>query len=231
MLADRSGLSLDWLEIEDDGESFAALRALPVSDKKALFAACVARTVKPQLAFEPQARPELEATVARLGIDFAKHVRPTAAMLWSRIAKARILDIARAVLGLSWASARAKSRKPVIAEAMETAFAAGETPVGLSAQMHAAALFWTPPGFTAFDTGLIVDEPDTAAQAEAPSAADADEVESAATQEPAEPAAGSGAEPPDALDAGNGNGHAAPESEAADGGTGTAGDLRSSTLV
>ena len=104
MLADRSGLSLDWLEIEDDGESFAALRALPVPDKQTLFAACVARTVKPQLAFEPQAQPELEATVARLGIDFAKHVRPTAAMLWSRLAKARILDIARLTFGIAWAS-------------------------------------------------------------------------------------------------------------------------------
>ena len=83
MLADRSHLSFDWLEIEDDGESFAALRELPQADKEALFAACVARTVKPQLAFEPQSRPELEATVARLDIDFARHVRPTAAMLWS----------------------------------------------------------------------------------------------------------------------------------------------------
>ena len=97
MLADRSHLSLDWLEIEDDGESFAALRALAVPDKKALFAACVARTVKPQLAFEPQTRPELEATVARLGIDFASHVRPTAAMLWSRIANARLLRACCAV--------------------------------------------------------------------------------------------------------------------------------------
>ena len=89
MLADRSAIRLDWLKIEDDGESFAALQALPQADKQALFAACVAHTVKPQLAFEPQARPELEATVARLGIDFASHVRPTAAMLWSRIAAAR----------------------------------------------------------------------------------------------------------------------------------------------
>ena len=87
MLEDRSHLSFDWLEIEDDGESFAALRALPRAEKEALFAASVARTVKGQLAFEPQARPELEATVARLDIDFAAHVRPTAAMLWSRIAK------------------------------------------------------------------------------------------------------------------------------------------------
>ncbi len=162
MLADRSGLSMDWLEIEDDGESFAALRALPQSGKQALFAACVARTVNPQLAFEPQARPELEATVARLDIDFAKHVRPTAAMLWSRIAKARILDIARTVFGIAWASARAKSRKPVLAEAMEAAFAAGDRPVSLSAGMHAAALAWTPPGFAAFDTGRIGDGADGA---------------------------------------------------------------------
>ena len=170
MLADRSGLSLDWLGIEDDGESFAALRALPVADKKALFAACVARTIKPQLAFEPEARPELEATVARLGIDFAQHVRPTAPMLWSRIAKARLLDIARIVFGIAWASARAKTRKGPLAEAMEAAFAAGDTPVGLSAQMHAAALAWTPPGFDAFDTGRIGDGADDAAAAETPTA-------------------------------------------------------------
>ena len=224
MLADRSGLLLDWLEIEEDGESFAALRALPVADKQALFAACVARTVKGQLAFEPQARPELEATVARLGIDFAAHVRPTAAMLWSRIAKARILDIARAVIGLSWASTRAKTRKPALAETMETAFAAGETPVGLSAQMHAAALAWKPPGFAAFDAGRIGDEADSEAQAEAQSAADADEAESTSEPEPSEPVDDIGTAPAQAVPAADGNGHAAPESEVADGGAGTAGD-------
>ena len=193
MLADRSGLSLDWLEIEDDGESFAALRALPQADKQALFAACVARTVKPQLAFEPQARPELEATVARLDIDFAGHVRPTAAMLWSRIAKARILDIARTVFGIAWASARAKTRKPVLAEAMEAAFAAGDRPVSLSARMHAAALAWTPPGFAAFDTGRIGDDADGAPAESAPEG-DA-EAEAAST---------------DAPPVTDGNGHAAP---------------------
>ena len=179
MLADRSGLALDWLEIEDDGESFAALRALPVPEKKALFAACVARTVKSQLAFEPQARPELEATVAGLGIDFASHVRPTAALLWSRIAKARILDIARTVFGISWASARSKTKKAALADAMETAFAAGNTPVGLSAQMHAAAVAWTPPGFAAFDTGRIGDEPEGGAAPETVPTAETAEVTAA----------------------------------------------------
>ena len=151
MLEDRSGLGFDWLTIEDDGESFAALRELSQAEKQALFAACVARTVKGQLAFEPQARPELEATVARLDIDFAKHVRPTADMLWSRINKGRILEIARSVLSPAWASARSKNKKPALANAMAEAFAAGDPPLGLSAEMHAAALAWVPPGFAAFD--------------------------------------------------------------------------------
>ena len=201
MLADRSHLSFDWLEIEDDGESFAALRALPRADKEALFAACVARTVKGQLAFEPQARPELEATVARLDVDFAAHVRPTADMLWSRIAKARILDIARTVFGLAWASARSKYKKPAVAETMEAAFAAGEPPVGVSAAMHAKALAWVPPGFAAFDTGRTVEDgevTETAAPATPPAAEPAS----------AEPAADTGAAPQDAPPASSGNGHA-----------------------
>ena len=206
MLEDRSGLSMDWLEIEDDGQSFAALRALSEAEKQALFAACVARTVKPQLAFEPEARPELEATVARLDIEFAKHVRPTADMLWSRINKSRILKIARAVLSPSWATARSKNRKPVLAEAMEAAFAAGDPPVGVSPAMHAAALAWVPPGFAAFDTGGAGDEADSAKTAQ-----------SAAAPEPAGPAANIGAGQQDALPAANGHAiEAAPEPEPAD---------------
>ena len=235
MLADRSGLSMDWLEIEDDGESFAALRALPVSDKKALFAACVARTVKPQLAFEPQARPELEATVARLDIDFARHVRPTAAMLWSRIAKARILDIARTVFGISWASARSKTKKAALAEAMETAFAAGDAPVGLSAGMHAAALAWTPPGFAAFDTGRIGDEAD-GAESETRPADDSADAGPAEQPAPTEPAVDTGPVSTEAPPATGSNGHAAPagpepEAPAPDEGDAAGGDADEATVA
>ena len=211
MLEDRSHLSLDWLTIEDGGESFTALRALPEAEKQALFAACVARTVKGQLAFEPQARPELESTVARLDIDFAKHVRPTADMLWSRIAKARVLDIARTVFGLAWASARSKYKKPALAEAMEAAFAAGDPPVGVSASMHAAALAWVPPGFAAFDTGRTVDDAGDAAT-EAAGAAPVGKPESA------EPSADAGTAATNAPPASSGDGHApAPETGPSDG--------------
>ena len=171
MLADRSSLPFDWLEIEDRQESFAALRALPPDDKKRLFAACVARTVNGQLAFEADARPELEATLARLDIEFAAHVRPTAEMFWSRIRKDRMLSLAREVLGVEWAHAHRKDKKATLAGAMETAFAKADTPpLGVTKEGHAAALAWAPPGFGAFDSGHVDDEDAASAEPEAPRA-------------------------------------------------------------
>ena len=152
MLADRSGLVFDWLEQEDDEDAFTALRALPEADKQALFAACVARTLKGQLAFEHGARPEFEATVARLGIIFAVKVRPTAELFWSRITKGRMLGVARATLGEAWAQARAKLKKTELAEVMEEAFAGGDAAAaGVSAEAREPARFWVMPGFQAYD--------------------------------------------------------------------------------
>ena len=152
LLADRSGLSFEWLERQDDEDAFTALRALPEADKQALFAACVARTLKGQLAFEHGARPEFEATVARLGIIFATQVRPTAELFWSRITKGRMLGVARATLGEAWAQARAKLKKTELATVMEEAFAGGDaTAVGVPAEAREPARFWVMPGFKAYD--------------------------------------------------------------------------------
>ena len=160
---DRAAQKLDWTGLSDT-EAFAELRALPERDKRTLFASCVARTLKGQLAFEPKARPEVEATVARLGIDFAAAVRGnrdqvwTADLLWSRLRKDRILAIARGTLGETWAQAEAKQKKADIAKAMGDAFAhGGDVPAGVTAEGRAAAIAWTPPGFRAFDTGAVDD--------------------------------------------------------------------------
>ena len=161
---DRAAQKLDWTGLSDT-EAFAELRALPDRDKRTLFASCVARTLKGQLAFEPKARPEVEATVARLDIDFAAAVRGnrdqvwTADLLWSRLRKDRILAIARETLGEAWAQAEAKQKKAEIAKAMQDAFAHGDgVPAGVTAEGRAAAIAWTPPGFRAFDTGTVDDE-------------------------------------------------------------------------
>ena len=161
---DRTAQKLDWTGLPD-AEAFAGLRALPEQDKRTLFASCVARTLKGQLAFEPKARPEVEATVARLDIDFAAAVRGnrdqvwSADLLWSRLRKDRILAIARETLGETWAQADAKQKKAEIAKAMQDAFAHGDgVPAGVTAEGRAAAIAWTPPGFRAFDTGTVDDE-------------------------------------------------------------------------
>ena len=113
---DRAAQKLDWTGLPDT-EAFGEMRALPERDKRTLFASCIARTLKGQLAFEPKARPEVEATVARLDIDFAAAVRGnrdqvwTADLLWSRLRKDRILAVARETLGETWAQAEAKQKK------------------------------------------------------------------------------------------------------------------------
>ena len=180
---DRAAQKLDWTGLPD-AEAFAELRALPERNKKVLFASCVARTLKGQLAFEPKARPEVEATVARLDIDFAAAVRGnrdqvwTADLLWSRLRKDRILAIARETLGETWVQAEAKQKKADIAKAMQDAFAHGDgIPAGVTAEGRAAAIAWTPPGFRAFDTGTVDDEGEaddegTAAPDPQPAAAD-----------------------------------------------------------
>ena len=152
LLADRSSLPFDWMKQEDDEDAFTALRALPEADKQALFAACVARTLKGQLAFEHGARPEFEATVARLGIVFAIKVRPTAELFWSRITKGRMLGVARATLGEAWAQARAKLKKTELATVMEEAFAGGDAAAaGVLDEAREPARFWVMPGFQAYD--------------------------------------------------------------------------------
>ena len=175
-LEDHAALPLDWLNIKDDAESFAALTALAPPAKQQLFAACVARGCNGQLAFEHSARPELEATAARLDIDFARWSRPSAALFWSRITKAHILAIAREYLGDAWAHQHAAFKKGDLAEAMENAFAA--TPEGIPAEATNAARAWVHPGFRPHDQYTVptaTDDPtDTAATAEDNTASNVD---------------------------------------------------------
>ena len=202
-LADWSDIPLDWMEHEDRGKAFEALRALPVERKQALFAAIVARTVKGQLAFEHDAHPELEATVARLDIDFASRVRVSAEMFWSRITKSKLLEIGRSVLGAEWAAAHSKEKKAVLAAAMERAFGGGDDlPPSVTPEGRAAALAWVPPGFAAFDRAGIEDdsaEPDEPAAPEpSPAQSTADEAGAASDPDPAAPAGTDPATPPGA---------------------------------
>ena len=227
LLADRSSLPFDWLERQDDEDAFTALRALPDADKRALFAACVARTLKGQLAFEHGARPEFEATVARLGIVFAVKVWPTAELFWSRITKGRMLGVARATLGEAWAQARAKLKKTELATVMEEAFAGGDAAAaGVPAEAREPARFWVMPGFQAYDNrGLDDNDGDADKESDVAGDAVADGDTGDAAAEPApndggdsEPATPAETDPiadsPDSPEAAERSGNSDPETPA-----------------
>ena len=208
----RAGLDLGWMDIEDRIERFTAFCQLKPADKRAIFASCVARMLNSQLALEPIAdeRPEIECTIARLGVPFAKGFRPTAHTFWSRVTKGDALAAARATLGDAWADAHAKDKKDELAEHLDKAFAGKDEPVDLNAEQKTAARAWMPPGFAAFSRAGL-DPEKLIKNAGRPNGAppadfgddddgrDDDGAESAAATAPETAPAGS-AEEPDAFD-------------------------------
>ncbi|MDE2688532.1 MAG: ParB N-terminal domain-containing protein [Chloroflexota bacterium] len=146
---DVGSLSLDWVREEDDAVAFEKMRKLSKKKKETLFAACIATTYKGQLTVDTSAAPEVELVVGDLSIDFAADYRPTAENFWGRISKPRILEIAEETLGVEWADAHSNDKKAALAAAMEQAFAAGgDVPEGVTPEGRAAALAWTPVGFS-----------------------------------------------------------------------------------
>ena len=144
----ESSLELDWLKKKKG--KFEAFSELSQTDKKDIFAACVARSIKGQLSVEHRPLAEFEATTARLGIAFHAEVRPTAENYWSHIPKAKALAIAGEVLGASWAKAHKSDKKDVLAAALKDAFAIpadGSIPAGVDPNVWENVKAWSIPGF------------------------------------------------------------------------------------
>lgn len=147
---DIEALPTDWAKGADDGVAFEQMRSLSEQEKQALFAACVSATYTGQLTIDTSARPEVEAVIEELGIDFATGFRPTVDNFWGRLTKSRMLTIAEETLGAEWADSHAGDKKAALAQAMEDAFAEGdELPEGVTPEGRKAALAWTPAGFVA----------------------------------------------------------------------------------
>ena len=159
LTAREAALDTAWLELPP-AQGFAALSALPVEAKQRLFAWCVALMLKPQLAIEDGADPVIEAAGRRLAIPFADLWRPDAANYWGRVRKAHALDVAKEVLGPRWARDHELDKKPVLAEALETAF----DPDASAASIHLEAVrdqaaAWLPPGFACDEAAAMRSRP------------------------------------------------------------------------
>ncbi len=141
-----------WMKLGDDLKRFDAFRALPDAEKQDLFARAVSAALHNQAANQHRALPIGERVVELLDIDFAGAVRPTEKYFWKRLTRARMLEIAEAVVGTEWAKARRKHKKGHLAADMAAVF--GNDPQGrgaLDAEARERVEQWAMPGFTAWD--------------------------------------------------------------------------------
>ena len=141
-----------WMKLGDDLKRFDAFRALPDAEKQDLFARAVSAALHNQAANQHRPMPVGERVVELLDIDFARAVRPTEKYFWKRLTRARMLEIAEAVVGKEWAKARRGHKKGQLAADMAAVF--GDDPQGraaLDAEARERVEQWTMPGLRAWD--------------------------------------------------------------------------------
>ena len=141
-----------WMKLGDDLKRFDAFRALPDAEKHDLFARAVSAALYNQAANQHRPLPVGERVVELLDIDFARAVRPTEKYFWKRLTRARMLEIAEAVVGKEWAKARRGHKKGQLAADMAAVF--GDEPQGrasLDAEARERVEQWAMPGFAAWD--------------------------------------------------------------------------------
>ncbi len=116
-----SKLPLDWLNYETPNERFEAFRKIKQSDKEKLFSACIARTLKPQLADNTGSKV-YESAISSLEIDFTKKWRPTKDNFFNRVTKTQLLDIGLDVIGTEFVDKYNKLKKGEIVDILHSIF-------------------------------------------------------------------------------------------------------------
>ena len=170
LAAEAAYLKLDWLQGPTPRERLLQFRALKPKERRRQFAAAVARSLTPQLAFDPGARPDTETVVEALDIPFHELYRPDLEHFWRRMGRREMLAVAAETLGEQWAEAHETDRKETLAQAMAEAFGKNTPPARLKLANDARqrALRWAPPGFEPARASAESAPADTAPAAELP---------------------------------------------------------------
>lgn len=117
-LSDRSGLSMDWLTIEDNAERLAAFIALPKKAKDKLVAYAVAQSLR----IGVRGKPEQDALVDLLGVDFPSYWRPNADNYFGRLTKPQLLEQFGPVIGQEWTDWHDDAKKSAIVDSLDERF-------------------------------------------------------------------------------------------------------------
>ncbi len=143
-------VDLVWLANEDAGEAFRAYRALPDETRGSVLAHAVASLTVPHLGDDHDVSGAHEQTVTDLGIDLPGELAAVGAMpfdadiVWNRMNKGMILDVAAEIIGSEWARNRAALKKTELVAAAAAAF---RPDPARDPARDAAATRWMPPGF------------------------------------------------------------------------------------
>ncbi|MAT94144.1 MAG: hypothetical protein CME59_16305 [Halioglobus sp.] len=121
-LADRSGLSLDWLCLEDAAARFTAFIALPKKARDKLVAFAVAQILR----IGVRGQPEQDTLVELLSVDFPGYWRPDADNYFGRLTKPQLLEQFGPVLGQPWRDWHEDAKKSAIVDSLDERF--GEQP-------------------------------------------------------------------------------------------------------
>jgi len=115
-------LPMAWLNEAEESQRFASFCSLPQADKQELFAACVARLMRPQLSTSSHASVIWEQLATRLDLDIASYWRPSGENFFSRLKKSQLLELAGNVISDEWAANYRKSSKSELVAALDRAF-------------------------------------------------------------------------------------------------------------
>ena len=147
----QSELELDWMTLPKP-DDFAALCALSVAGKQALFAFTAAHGLVQQLGLDHTVDPVVEAAGQRMKVDVAAFWRPTASNYFGRVTKEASLETVRAMIGEPFADRHSGDKKTFLAEVMEGAFSnEGSARAGLSPDIAAKTARWLPAGMAFAD--------------------------------------------------------------------------------
>jgi len=117
----ESALNLGWLDLENSGESFTALRALCSKDKKHLMAYCVAVALRIGRVSTIEATAASDTTSA-LAIPFYSYWRPTAENYFSRMRIEQLKEHGKDWFGDAWLVTHASSKKSDLVDALHQLF-------------------------------------------------------------------------------------------------------------
>ena len=140
-----AGLPLAWMNIKDEGEKFKAFCELSLEVKQRLFAACVSRSLTPQLTIEDKPSPVAEVVFKRLGVDVAKHWRPSQTNFFDRVTKKDVLEIGEYIFGEAWVKEHGKKPKGDVVTVLDAAFAKPEQKQ-FTPEQQAKLKAWLPKG-------------------------------------------------------------------------------------